>query len=45
MEPPPLGASAFGATLEESWDSLPPRDEVDEWLQSAGIWDGSLTDK
>ncbi len=29
---PPLGASLFGMTLDESWEDLPPRQQVDSWL-------------
>ena len=34
----------FGATLDESWEDLPPRQLADSWLQEAGVWDGDLTE-
>ena len=40
---PPLGVSALNATLDESWDSLPGRQVVDDWLKEAGIWDNGLS--
>ncbi len=43
MARPPLGASAFNATLDESWGELPGRQVVDDWLKDAGIWDPGLS--
>jgi hypothetical protein len=39
----PLGASIFGMTLDESWESLPSQKQIDEWLEQAGIAGKELT--
>jgi hypothetical protein len=41
----PLGASIFGMTLDESWESLPSQKLIDEWLEQAGISGRELTQK
>ena len=39
------GASAFGATLTEIWDSMPPPVQVEQALREWGVWEDSLTKK
>ena len=39
------GASAFGATLSESWERMPGAAGVKAQLQEWGIWDEGLTEE